>query len=158
MKFDFKPGEGEEIKEELKPFSPRTLSRRVALQALYQWQLNASSMHDITKQFNEKNRLDGADLDLYNDLVNGVTNSADLLDELYGEYLDRKISLINPVEKTILRIGTFELKNSVSIPYKAVINEAVELAKSFGAEDGHKYINGILDKLAKSLRAVEIQG
>ncbi len=155
---DFTPGQGEEVQETEKKFSPRTLSRRVALQALYQWDMNNAPMHDITKQFNEQGRLKGAEVDLYNDIVHAVTHNTEDLDALYSEYLDRKVALIDPVEKNILRIGAFELKHSLSVPYKAVINEAVELAKSFGAEDSHKYINGILDKVAKSVRSTEMNG
>lgn len=155
---DIKPGQGEEILEKPQRINPRTKARRAALQAIYQWQLNATNVHEIIKQFNEDERLAGLDIELFNELVNSVVNNHESLDEIYSCFLDRKIALINPVEKSILRIGTYELQSSLSVPYKSVIDEAVELAKSFGAEDGHKYINGILDKVAQKLRATEING
>ena len=155
---DIKPGQGEEIPEQQKHISPRTQARRTALQALYQWSINHSEIHDIVKQFSEDERLSGLDLDLFNELLLGVSSNFDALDALYAEFLDRKVEMIDPVEKMILRIGVYELKNSLAVPYKSVINEAVELTKSFGAEASHKYINGILDKVAKSLRSIEING
>lgn len=155
---DIQPGQGEEIIELEKRISPRSQSRRTALQALYQWQINHSDIHDIVKQFSEAERLSNLDIDLFHELVNAIVVQHEELDALYAEFLDRKVEMIDPVEKTILRIGTYELKQSLSIPYKSVIDEAVELTKSFGAEASHKYINGILDKVAKNLRAVEIKG
>jgi N utilization substance protein B len=153
---DIKPGQGEEIPEDNQRISPRSQARRVALQALYQWQLNNSDMCDIVKQFTEDKRLLNLDIELFNDLVNSISSQYKKLDDLYSAFLDRNVALINPVEKTILRIGVYELQSSLSVPYKSVIDEAVELAKSFGAEGGHKYINGILDKVAKNLRELEI--
>lgn len=153
---NFKPGQGEEVAEEDVKMTPRSLARSAALQALYQWQLNMSDMAEITKQFNEEGRLELVDVPLYQDIVNAVVNSVEEYDEVYGQYLDRGVAMIDPVEKMILRIGVYELKNKIEIPYKVVINEAVELAKRFGAEESHKYINGILDKVAQQLRTLEV--
>lgn len=153
---DFKPGQGEEIVEEEGKVSPRSQARRVALQALYQWQMNHSEIGDITKQFNEEGRLDAIDVPLYQDLVNAVSQTSEQLDQQYAEFLDRSVAMIDPIEKIILRIGVYELQNKIEIPYKVVINESVELAKRFGAEESHKYINGILDKVAQVLRALEV--
>ena len=153
---DIKPGQGEEVPEDNTQITPRSQARRTALQALYQWQVNASDIHKIVKQFNEDNRLSNLDLELFNDLVNDISAEHEELDLLYAEFLDRKVAMIDPIEKAILRIGTYELKHSLSVPYKSVLDEAVELAKSFGAEASHKYINGILDKVAKNLRSTEI--
>jgi N utilization substance protein B len=155
---DIKPGQGEEIAEDEKRISPRTQSRRVALQALYQWHLNHSEFHDIIKQFNEDGRLSNLDIELFNELVDALSTQHEALDALYADLLDRKVSMIDPIEKIILRMGVYELKNSLAVPYKSVLNEAVELTKSFGAEASHKYINGILDKVAQNLRAAEIKG
>lgn len=155
---NFKPGQGEEIEVEEKPYSPRTLARRVALQALYQWQLNQTEPHEVIKQFSEDGRFEGVDMPLFQDIFNFVSNNSAALDALYADLLDRSVSMIDPIEKNILRIGAYELQEKIEIPYRVVINEAVELAKSFGAEDSHKYINGILDKVAQSLRSLEIQG
>ncbi|NCN43072.1 MAG: transcription antitermination factor NusB [Piscirickettsiaceae bacterium CG_4_9_14_3_um_filter_43_564] len=152
---DIKPGEGEEVVEEEVSVSLRTQTRRVALQALYQWQVNRSDVLDIIKQFSEAGRLDAIDVALFQDIVNGVVRQSDTLDALYQPYLDRAVAMIDPVEKNILRMGVQELQDKIEIPYRVVINEAVELAKRFGAEESHKYINGILDKVALDLRTLE---
>ena len=151
------PGQGEEIPQEDKPVSPRSESRRVALQALYQWQLNAEEPAIITKQFNEAGLLNHIDLTLFNDLVSQVVDQVESLDALISPFLDRSILRIDPVEKTIMRIGAYELQSKPEMPYKVVINECVELAKRFGAEESHKYVNGILDKLAQQIRTLEVQ-
>lgn len=153
---NFKPGQGEEIAEGESKITPRSLSRAVALQALYQWQMNASDLTDIMKQFNEEGRLTGIDVPLFQDIVHTVVSEVDEYDALYGQFLDRSVAMIDPIEKIILRIGVYELKHKPEIPYKVVLNEAVELAKRFGAEDSHKYINGILDKAAQELRSLEV--
>lgn len=152
---DIKPGDGEEVVEQEVSVSVRTQTRRVALQALYQWQVNRSEVLDIIKQFSESGRLDAIDVTLFQELVNEVVNQAQHLDELYQPYLDRAVAMIDPIEKTILRMAVHELQHKIEIPYRVVINEAVELAKRFGAEDSHKYVNGILDKVALDLRSLE---
>ncbi|MDX1347060.1 MAG: transcription antitermination factor NusB [Thiomicrorhabdus chilensis] len=151
-----KPGQGEEVPEVEEKVSPRTQSRRVALQALYQWQINADEPMSITKQFNEDGLLAGADVALFNELLSQVSSKAVELDEIYGGLLDRSVSMIDPVEKNIMRMGVYELQTKPEIPYKVIINECVELAKRFGAEDSHKYVNGILDKVAQQLRSLEV--
>lgn len=153
--FEPKPGQGEEVVEPEVRISPRSQARRTALQALYQWQVAGSDLFEITKQFNEDGRLEKSDVNLFQELVKEVIESADALDKIYADYLDRSVSMIDPVEKIILRIGVFELQSKPEIPYRVVINEAIELAKRFGAEDSHKYINGILDKAAQKIRSVE---
>lgn len=153
---NFKPGQGEEIAEDESKLTPRSKSRAVALQALYQWQLNASDIADITKQFNEEGRLSGVDVPLFQDIVHTVATEVAEYDALYAQYLDRSVAMIDPVEKIILRMGVYELKHKPEVPYKVVLNEAVELAKRFGAEESHKYINGILDKVAQELRSLEV--
>lgn len=152
---DIKPGEGEEVVEEEVSVSIRTRTRRVALQALYQWQVNRSEVLDIIKQFSESGRLDAIDAALFQEIVNDVIQQADSLDALYQPYLDRAVTMIDPIEKNILRMAVQELQNKIEIPYRVVINEAVELAKRFGAEDSHKYVNGILDKVSQDLRVLE---
>lgn len=150
------PGQGEEIPFEEKQVAPRTQSRRVALQALYQWQLNADEPALIVKQFNEAGLLSNLDLPLFNDLLSQVINQVEALDEAIAPFLDRSISRIDPIEKTIMRIGVYELQSKPEIPYKVIINESVELAKRFGADESHKYVNGILDKVAQKIRALEV--
>lgn len=145
----------QEIEEDEAPASPRTQSRRVAMQALYQWQVNFDEVYVIEKHFFEQGWLSGTDREWFNELLNSVAGQAEQLDLIFGEYLDRHIKLINPVERTILRMATYELQTQLQIPYKVVINEAIELTKRFGAEDAHKYINGVLDKVAKQMRPVE---
>ncbi|WP_028486365.1 transcription antitermination factor NusB [Thiomicrorhabdus chilensis] len=151
-----KPGQGEEVPEVEEKVSPRTQSRRVALQALYQWQINADEPMSITRQFNEDGLLAGADVALFNELLSQVSSKAVELDEIYGDLLDRSVSMIDPIEKNIMRMGVYELQTKPEIPYKVIINECVELAKRFGAEDSHKYVNGVLDKVAQQLRALEV--
>jgi len=152
----FKPGEGEEIIEKRKYTSPRSKSREVAMQALYQWQLNYSEMSEITHQFSESGRFQGIDMAFYHEIVQYISCHAEALDEILVPLLDRSVNMIDPIEKTIMRIGIYELKEKPEIPYKVVINEAVELTKHYGSEDGHKFVNGILDKVAKNLRANEM--
>lgn len=152
---DIKPGQGEEVIEEEVTVSIRTQTRRVALQALYQWQVNRSEVLDVIKQFSESGRLDAVDVALFQDIVNEVVKQTDALDALYQPYLDRAVAMIDPIEKNILRMAVQELQDKIEIPYRVVINEAVELAKRFGAEDSHKYVNGILDKVSLDLRVLE---
>jgi N utilization substance protein B len=152
---EMKPGQGEELPQKSVAYSPRTAARQAALQALYQWQMSEQPPSEIIKQFVMDGRLEKVDSALFNELLTQVAQQAGALDELYTQYLDRSASMINPVEKSILRMGVYELKNKPEIPYKVVLNESVELAKAFGAEESHKYINGVLDKVAKNLRALE---
>lgn len=150
------PGQGEEIIEKEPPVSPRSQSRRVALQALYQWQLTNASVLDIMKQFSEDGYLEQLDFDLFKELLNHVTEEADALDQMYVDFIDRDIKRLDPVERAILRIGSYELRSKLETPYKVVINESVELAKRFGAEESHKFVNGVLDKVAKQVRNLEV--
>jgi len=152
---DIQPGQGEEVVEKEGQVSPRSQSRRVALQALYQWQMTNEEIPVIIKQFNEDALLADLELDLFKELITEVSKKAEDLDALYSDYLDRSVSRIDPVERAIMRMGVYELQSKIEIPYKVVINESVELAKRFGAEESHKYVNGILDKAAKQLRAAE---
>jgi len=152
---DIQPGQGEEVVEKEGQVSPRSQSRRVALQALYQWQMTNEEIPVIIKQFNEDALLADLELDLFKELITEVSKKAEDLDALYSDYLDRSVSRIDPVERAIMRMGVYELQSKIEIPYKVVINESVELAKRFGAEESHKYVNGILDKAAKELRAAE---
>jgi len=133
----------------------RRQARRVAMQALYQWQLTGYHPKDILLQYREDPELEKADLEYFRELLLGVTEQVDDLDELLTPLMDRSVAELDPVERAILRLATYELKSRIEIPYRVVINEAVELTKKFGATDGHKYVNGVLDKLGRQLRAVE---
>lgn len=135
----------------------RSLARERALQALYQWQMTGQSSTEIDKQFMEEQDMKGVDKKYFSELLREVTANVESLDSHASEVLDRPFTQVDPVEQAILRIGTYELQHRIDIPYRVVINEMVDLAKVFGAEKGHRYINGILDKLAQKLRSIEVQ-
>jgi len=135
----------------------RSLARERALQALYQWQMTGQDLVDIDKQFMEEQDMKGADKKYFRELLHEIPGRLSELDARTEGVLDRGIEQVDPVERAILRIGIYELAHRIDIPYRVVINEMVELAKVFGAEQGHRYINGILDKLAVKLRSVEVK-
>lgn len=133
----------------------RSQARHLALQALYQWQVAGQDLGDIGSQFLEEQEPNSFDLEMFRDFLHRIPTQVSALDALVEPLLDRPLSQVDPVERAILRIGTFELKEHLEIPYAVVINEAVELAKVFGAEQGHRYVNGVLDKLSRRLRPAE---
>jgi N utilization substance protein B len=133
----------------------RRRAREFALQAIYQWLLNESAAENLLAQLQEQKEFPKADRALAEALVRGVIANADALRALLVPYLDREIKGLSPVEHALLLQSAFELRDQLQTPYKVVINEAVELAKSFGGTDGHKYVNGVLDKLAAVLRPNE---
>ena len=135
----------------------RSKARSIAVQAIYQWQLAGQNVQDIVNQFLAEHSGKKVDLDYFRDLVQGVPNNLSRLDEALADHLDRSINSVDPVERAVLRIAVYELVDHPEIPYRVVINEAIELAKVFGAEQGHKYVNGVLDKAAKTLRPVEVK-
>jgi transcription antitermination protein NusB len=134
----------------------RSQARRYAVQAIYQWQMAGQDVNEIVNQFLEEQELQGFEVPYFQDLVKGVPTHLGELDSLLKSSLDRAIESVDPVERAVLRIGVYELHYKPEVPYRVVINEAVEMAKVFGAEQGHKYVNGVLDKVAKQVRAVEI--
>jgi len=133
----------------------RKKARTLLLQALYQWQISDYPVNAIEAQYRADNS-GKIDWDYFHEIFTGITLSVDILDESFVAYLDREITQLNPIELAVLRIGSFELSNRIDIPYRVVINESIELAKKFGATDSHKYVNGVLDKLAHKCRKVEI--
>ncbi len=135
----------------------RTRARECAVQAIYQWQLTANDVATIEKHFLEDHNLKGVDVTYFRELLHGVPSHLHELDDHISPFLDRSLESVDPVERAILRVGTYELEFHLETPYRVVINESVELGKTFGAEDGHKYVNGILDKVAQKLRAVEVK-
>ncbi|WP_297530962.1 transcription antitermination factor NusB [Thalassolituus sp.] len=136
----------------------RRKARRFALQALYQWQVSGSGLGDIEAEFRTDNDMSKVDDEYFHDILHGVPKEKSVLDDKIQPFLDRRIDELTPVELAILRLGAFEMCHRIDVPYKVVINEAIELAKTFGATDGHKYVNGVLDKLAQRERMVEIRG
>jgi N utilization substance protein B len=126
------------------------------VQALYQWQMSGESLTRIETYFLEEQHLKGAQRSYFTELFHGVPKDLTQIDEALTEFVDRPVDKIDPVERAILRIGAYELMYRLETPYKVIINEGVNLAKDFGAEGSHKYINGILDKVSQKHRAVEI--
>ena len=132
--------------------SPRHNARRYALQGLYQWYFGQIKPVELIDQFLEENDLTDVDLIYFKDLVMGTIQHVALIDKLMISHLDRKMSALNPVELSALRLAIYELLHRKDVPYKVVINEALELVKEFGAEEGHRYVNAILDVLVPELR------
>jgi N utilization substance protein B len=135
----------------------RTNARRSAVQALYQWQMTGQNLTEIEQQFLLEERLKNAQRSYFNELFHGVPEQLDLIDQALSEFVDRPVEKIDPVERAILRVSVYELLNRNDIPYRVILNEGINLAKRFGAEQSHKYINGILDKVAQQKRAVELK-
>ena len=134
----------------------RRRAREFALQSIYQWLLNESAAETLLAQLKEQKDFPKADQALAEALLRGVITNADALRELLAPLLDRKMKELSPVEHALLLVSAFELRDHADTPYRVIINEAIELAKSFGGTDGHKYVNGVLDKLAAELRPNEI--
>ncbi|HEY4556173.1 MAG TPA: transcription antitermination factor NusB [Lysobacter sp.] len=134
----------------------RSRARRRALQAVYAWQLSGSGVRDVIAQFAHEQAKEAADLEYFEDLVRGVDANHEALDEALQPFLDRDIEQVDPVERAALRIATYELRMRPDVPYRVVINEAIESVKRFGAEHGHTYVNGVLDRAAAQWRAVEV--
>jgi N utilization substance protein B len=133
----------------------RSRARQYALQALYQWQMTGQDIDVIQGQFLDDEALAKSDVGLFVNLLRGIPRSLRSLDDALNPCLDRPLEQIDPVERAVLRIGAYELLHHPDIPYRVVINEAVELSKRFGAEQGHRYVNGVLDRLAQRLRPLE---
>ncbi len=133
----------------------RRRARRAAVQALYQWQLARQPIAEIEAQFREEQ---GGKLDLeyFHQLLFGVTRQLDELDQALQELVSRPLQEVDPVEQAVLRLAAFELLHRPDIPYRVVINEALDLSKRFGAVESHRFVNGVLDKLAHQVRAVEV--
>jgi N utilization substance protein B len=134
----------------------RARARRYALQALYQWDMSGTATHDIRNQFLEAEDFSKTDQEYFIELFNNITKISGKIDENLSPYLDIPLVRLDPVERAILRIALYELLQRPEIPYRVVINEAVQLAKKFGAEQGHTFVNAVLDKAARTLRATEV--
>ncbi len=137
--------------------SAKTKARQCAVQALYQWQMTGQNLSAIEIQFQEDQRLKNAQKSYFSDLFHGVPRHLAKIDASMVNFVDREVEKIDPVERAILRIGVYELLLKPETPYRVIINEGVELAKCFGADGSHRYVNGVLDKVAQVERKLEIE-
>lgn len=137
-----------------KPYARRQ-ARRALVQAIYQWQMTDADTQTLANDFVERGSLEKADRPFFDELLKHVVEHSDDLDAAFVELLDRELKSLDQVELAILRLGTYELVHRIDVPYRVVLDEYIELAKTFGAEDSHKYVNGVLDKLARSVRPAE---
>jgi N utilization substance protein B len=133
----------------------RSRARRRAAQAVYAWQVGGNFMRDVIEEFRHEQDMEIADLEYFEDLLRGVEKHCAELDAGLAPWLDRDIAQVDPIERAILRLAAYELRHRLDVPYRVVLNEAVEVAKRFGAEHGHTYVNGVLDKAAREWRVAE---
>ena len=133
----------------------RSIARKLAMQALYQWQMTRHEANDLAKQFIESEEFGGADREYFEELLRGCIKQDEQINAAIAPFIDRPLDQLDPVETAILMLGMYELRSRADVPYRVVINEAVDLAKRFGATDAHKYINAVLDRAAKDIRAAE---
>jgi transcription antitermination protein NusB len=134
----------------------RHRARRLLLQAIYQWQLGRADAAEIERQFAEESSFKRIDRPFFSAVLRGVISNHERLDGLIAPHLDRSVAALDQVERALLRMGAYELSTRIDVPYKVVIDEAVALAREFGAEESHKYINGVLDKIARRERSAEV--
>ncbi len=135
----------------------RSNARKSAVQALYQWQMTGQNLNDIETQFLLDERLKNAQRSYFTDLFHGVPKNLDVIDAVLAEFVDRPVEKIDPVERAVLRLSVYELLHKLNVPCRVIINEGINLAKCFGAEGSHRYVNGILDKVAQKKRADEMR-
>jgi len=133
----------------------RSRSRRRATQAVYAWQISGNDMARVIDEFRHEQDMEIADLDYFEDLLRGVAKHCAELDAGLAPFLDRDVAQVDPIERAVLRLAAYELLHRPDVPYRVVLNEAIEVTKRFGAEHGHTYVNGVLDKAAKEWRAAE---
>jgi len=133
----------------------RSRARRRALQALYAWQVSGTAIPQVIHQFQHEQDMEVADLDYFEALVKGVADHKATLDQRLAAYLDRGIEQVDPIERAVLRIAAFELLHRIDVPFRVVLNEAIETAKRFGSDHGHTYVNGVLDRAAAEWRPGE---
>ncbi|MBI2383172.1 MAG: transcription antitermination factor NusB [Gammaproteobacteria bacterium] len=139
------------------PLSRRGLARRLTVQALYQWLVNETPPERLLNQFSEDPGLGRADGEYFGNLLRGTVEVAATVTETFKPFLDRPLEQLDPVERAILMLGAYELLHRPEVPWRVVVNEAVNLAKLFGAEDSYKYVNGVLDRLARDARRAEVE-
>ena len=136
----------------------RSRARRRALQAVYAWQISGGNAQQVIAQFAHEQAHEIADLEYFEDLVRGVMKHLADIDGALAEFLDREVEQVDPIERAALRIATYELRHRPDVPYRVVLNEAIDTTKRFGSEHGHTFVNGVLDHAAAAWRAVEVQG
>lgn len=135
----------------------RGKSRRLAMQAIYQWQMTGDSITDIKQQFFEENNMSKFDSDFFSELVSGVASSISEIDPYLAKNMSRSVDSVDPVERSILRLGVYEFINRFDVPYRVVLNEAVNITKEYCAEQSHTFVNAVLDKVAKEIRHIEVK-
>jgi transcription antitermination protein NusB len=140
------------------PLNPiaRRNARRYALQALYQWQMAGANMHDIESEFFRYHIDKPLDKAYFNELIYGILEEKSSIDDTMQPFLGRPLNELDPIELAVLRVATYELLKRPDVPYRVIINEALELTKKFGSVEGHKFVNGVLDRIARKIRSVEI--
>jgi N utilization substance protein B len=134
----------------------RSRSRRRALQAVYAWQISHTPVEIVLEQFSNEQDMEIADLPYFEALVRGVIHDHKELDQALSMYVDRPMEQVDPIERAVLRIAAFEMRDRLDVPYRVIINEAIEIAKRFGSDHGHTYVNGVLDQAAGQWRSAEI--
>lgn len=133
----------------------RSVARKLAMQALYRWQLNEAPWQDLVQEFSAEEDMARADGEYFRELLAGIVGNRDGLDAELAAWMDREPRLLDPIEHAVLLIGAYELKSRIEVPYRVVISEGVSLARRFGATDGHKFVNAVLDRAARDLRRDE---
>lgn len=131
-------------------------ARKLVLQALYQWQMSGTELYEIEAQFRVANNMDRVDGAYFAKLLHTIPQHLQEIEAVFIPFLDREIQSLNPIELAVLRLGSYELMFCPELPYKVVLDEAISLTKTFGSQDGHKYVNGVLNQVAQKLRATEI--
>ncbi len=134
----------------------RHKARHYAMQALYQWQMAGATLNAIEAEFHADYDMTKVDVAYFHEILHGVPQMLSELEALIEPVIDRKLTELDPISRALLRMGVYELVNRIDVPYRVVINETVSLAKKFGAEDSYKYVNGVLDVIAKDVRRVEV--
>jgi transcription antitermination factor NusB len=138
-------------------YAAKRKARRFAVQGIYEWQMSGNAVHEIEARTRSDNAMHKVDIGYYHELLSQIVQQHEELDEILIPALDRELDALDGVELATLRLGAYELKNHLEIPYRVVLDEAIELAKHFGGTDSHKYINGVLDRVAQQLRQAEKQ-
>jgi transcription antitermination protein NusB len=145
-----------EVTVEKESINGKRRARKLALQALYQWLMSGHELCEIEAQFRVANNMDRVDTEYFCRILHGVPKHLAALEEGFIPFLDRPIQGLNPIELSVLRLGAFELFYCPEIPYRVILDESISLAKEFGSQEGHRYVNGVLNNLARQTRSVEI--